>query len=105
MPSPRRNVFELPMRDYRFVCIFIEFLLNRISSVLWIIIKYLSPIVIWLKELSRVMGGGRKMCELLGLCFNLPVRPDIPFKGFRHRGANNPDGWGIAFRQINQLRK
>lgn len=37
------------------------------------------------------------MCELLGLCFNLPVRPDISFRGFRHRGENNPDGWGIAF--------
>jgi len=25
------------------------------------------------------------MCELLGLCFNLPVRPDISFRGFRYR--------------------
>lgn len=45
------------------------------------------------------------MCELLGLCFNLPVGLDILFRGFHHRGENNPDDWGIAFPQINQLRK
>jgi len=37
------------------------------------------------------------MCELLGMSFNLPVRPSISFRGFRHRGEENPDGWGIAF--------
>ncbi|MEM2135618.1 MAG: class II glutamine amidotransferase [Candidatus Jordarchaeaceae archaeon] len=37
------------------------------------------------------------MCELLGMSFNLPVRPNISFRGFRHRGETNPDGWGIAF--------
>ena len=36
------------------------------------------------------------MCELLGLNFNLPVRPSFSFRGFRHRGENNPHGWGIA---------
>jgi glutamine amidotransferase len=37
------------------------------------------------------------MCELLGMSFNLPVRPKVSFRGFRHRGETNPDGWGIAF--------
>ena len=37
------------------------------------------------------------MCELLGLCFNLPVDPKISFKGFRYRGVDNGDGWGLAF--------
>ncbi|RMG61048.1 MAG: class II glutamine amidotransferase [Deltaproteobacteria bacterium] len=37
------------------------------------------------------------MCELLGLCFSQPVSPSISFRGFRHRGENNPHGWGIAF--------
>ncbi|MBF0236660.1 MAG: class II glutamine amidotransferase [SAR324 cluster bacterium] len=36
------------------------------------------------------------MCELLGLNFNRPVRPAISFRGFRHGGADNPHGWGIA---------
>lgn len=37
------------------------------------------------------------MCELLGLCFNTAVRPNLSFKGFRIRSEENPDGWGIAF--------
>jgi len=37
------------------------------------------------------------MCELLGMSFNLPVRPNISFRGFRRRGEDNPHGWGIAF--------
>lgn len=37
------------------------------------------------------------MCELLGMSFNLPVRPNISFRGFRHGGEDNPHGWGIAF--------
>ncbi len=37
------------------------------------------------------------MCELLGMSFNLPVRPNVSFRGFRHRGRANPHGWGIAF--------
>lgn len=36
------------------------------------------------------------MCELLGLNFNEPVRCSFSFRGFRHRGKNNPDGWGIG---------
>lgn len=36
------------------------------------------------------------MCELLGLCFNEPVRCSLSFRGFRARGARNPDGWGVA---------
>ncbi|MFC1743348.1 class II glutamine amidotransferase [Candidatus Riflebacteria bacterium] len=39
------------------------------------------------------------MCELLGLSFNKPVRPQISFTGFRERGRNNPHGWGLAFYQ------
>ncbi len=42
------------------------------------------------------------MCELLGLSFNTPVRPNLSFKGFHIRGETNPDGWGIAFTQISQ---
>lgn len=37
------------------------------------------------------------MCELLGMCFNTSVSPTISFRGFRHRGKNNPDGWGLGF--------
>jgi len=37
------------------------------------------------------------MCELLGLCFNQPVRPRISFRAFRRRGEYNPDGWGLSF--------
>lgn len=37
------------------------------------------------------------MCELLALSFNEPVRPDISFRGFRRRGEENPDGWGMGF--------
>ncbi len=36
------------------------------------------------------------MCELMGLNFNQEVRPALSFRGFRHRGQRNPDGWGIA---------
>lgn len=36
------------------------------------------------------------MCELLGLNFKLPVSPSFSFRGFRHRSASNPHGWGIA---------
>jgi glutamine amidotransferase len=37
------------------------------------------------------------MCELLGLAFNEPVTVSISFRAFRHRGATNPDGWGLAW--------
>ncbi len=43
------------------------------------------------------MTGRCIMCELLGLCFNTEVNPHISFRGFRHRGKNNPHGWGLAF--------
>lgn len=36
------------------------------------------------------------MCELLGLAFNHPVSPTVSFRGFRHLGEENPDGWGLA---------
>jgi glutamine amidotransferase len=31
------------------------------------------------------------------MCFNEPVRPDISFRGFRHRGKKQPHGWGLGF--------
>ncbi|MBF0121284.1 MAG: class II glutamine amidotransferase [Desulfobacterales bacterium] len=37
------------------------------------------------------------MCELLGMSFNLPIKPNISFRGFCQRGEHNPDGWGIAY--------
>ncbi len=37
------------------------------------------------------------MCELLGLCFNLPMRPTFTFKKFFQNSESNPDGWGLAF--------
>lgn len=37
------------------------------------------------------------MCELLGLAFNQPVTVHISFRGFRHRGQDNPHGWGLAW--------
>lgn len=36
------------------------------------------------------------MCQLLGLSFNVPVRPEISFRGFMRRGRSNPHGWGLA---------
>lgn len=36
------------------------------------------------------------MCELLGMCFTVPVNPKVSFRGFRHRGERNPDGWGLG---------
>ncbi len=47
----------------------------------------LPPAVI--ERISRV-------CELLGLNFNQPVRCSLSFRGFIHRGGANPHGWGIA---------
>lgn len=43
------------------------------------------------------------MCQLLGLNFNKPVKIDLSFRGFRHRGKNNPDGWGLAYYMKNSL--
>ncbi len=37
------------------------------------------------------------MCQLLGLSFNQTVDISLSFRGFRHRGENNPDGWGLAY--------
>lgn len=37
------------------------------------------------------------MCELFGMSFNLKIRANISFRGFRQRGIRNPDGWGLAF--------
>ena len=36
------------------------------------------------------------MCELLGLCFDQPVRPTVSFACLRPRSKENPDGWGVA---------
>jgi glutamine amidotransferase len=37
------------------------------------------------------------MCELLGLCFDERVAADISIHEFASRGADNPDGWGLAW--------
>jgi len=37
------------------------------------------------------------MCDLLGMSFNMPVRPKFSFKNFRYKDRINPDGWGLAF--------
>jgi len=37
------------------------------------------------------------MCELFALAFNEPVTAQVSFRGFRQRGAKNPDGWGLAW--------
>jgi len=37
------------------------------------------------------------MCDLLGMCFNLPVKPNFSFKNFRFKDRKNKNGWGIAF--------
>ncbi|MBV6480067.1 MAG: putative glutamine amidotransferase YafJ [Ignavibacteria bacterium] len=37
------------------------------------------------------------MCEILGISFNEPVRPNISLKGFRQKSKRNPDGWGFAY--------
>jgi predicted glutamine amidotransferase len=41
------------------------------------------------------------MCDLLGMCFNLPVQPNFAFKNFRYKDKgilnDNTGGWGIAF--------
>ncbi|MGQ9799681.1 MAG: class II glutamine amidotransferase [Ignavibacterium sp.] len=43
------------------------------------------------------------MCELLGLNFNEPVKIDLSFRGFRRRGEDNPDGWGLAYYNNNSF--
>lgn len=37
------------------------------------------------------------MCELLGMSFDQPVDASFWLKGFRRRGNDNPDGWGLAW--------
>jgi len=37
------------------------------------------------------------MCELLGISFNIPIRPNLSVRGFRKKGEKNPDGWGIGY--------
>lgn len=37
------------------------------------------------------------MCELLALSFNRTIRPDFSIRAFRHRGDDNPHGWGLAY--------
>lgn len=36
------------------------------------------------------------MCELLGMSFNEPVKPNLSVKGLRKKAERNPDGWGMA---------
>ena len=52
---------------------------------------------IYKKEHCLFLAGGLNMCELLGLSFNLAVNPSLSFRGFKFRGQENPDGWGIAY--------
>lgn len=42
------------------------------------------------------------MCELLGLAFNRAVSPGLSFRGFRHRGRRNRDGWGLVANAAEQ---
>lgn len=42
------------------------------------------------------------MCQLMGLAFNMKVDAKFSFRGFRHRGKDNPDGWGIAYYSGNE---
>ncbi len=37
------------------------------------------------------------MCQLIGLSSNKKVDIKLSLKEFRHRGRNNPHGWGLAF--------
>ncbi len=41
------------------------------------------------------------MCQLLSLNFSKPVNSNFSYKGFRHRGASNPDGYGFAYYSDN----
>ncbi len=43
------------------------------------------------------------MCDLLGLSFNIPITAKISLDIFQKRGAENPDGWGLAFYYNNRL--
>ena len=38
-----------------------------------------------------------EMCELLGLCFDVPVAAEISIREFASRGHHNSDGWGLAW--------
>ena len=51
------------------------------------------------KSIYGVLGkaGATKLCELLGMAFNQPIQPNFSFRGFVHRGADNPHGWGIGY--------
>ena len=42
------------------------------------------------------------MCDLLGMCFNRPIRPTFSFYNFRFKDNRNPDGWGVAFYPFSQ---
>jgi len=37
------------------------------------------------------------VCELLALNFNVPIKANLSFRGFKKRGKYNPEGWGIAY--------
>ncbi|HEX3326326.1 MAG TPA: class II glutamine amidotransferase [Actinomycetota bacterium] len=43
------------------------------------------------------------MCQLLGVAANRPVNIAFSFKEWRHRAAENPDGYGFAFWPRGQL--
>lgn len=43
------------------------------------------------------------MCEVLAISVNEPVGVFFSWAGFQRRGASNPDGWGYAYSDGNQL--
>lgn len=43
------------------------------------------------------------MCQILGISFKKPTSWNKAWDKFRQRAAQNPDGWGIAYGDINGL--
>lgn len=43
------------------------------------------------------------MCEVLAISANEPVEVSFSWAGFQRRGTRNPDGWGYAYRDGDQL--
>lgn len=53
--------------------------------------------VIFLCSIYLLSPGHAVACELLGFSFNESVQARHIFSAFRHRGEENPDGWGVSF--------
>ena len=43
------------------------------------------------------------MCQLLGLCFNKEVSIQLAFSGLKAGAGDNPDGWGVAGYEVEEL--